>query len=81
VRADYGIDAPGVIRALARDQSANSRAATLANAQLEGVADRVEVLDGDMRTLPFADASFDCAVACLAIHNVAGAEDPRGSLP
>jgi arsenite methyltransferase len=59
----------------ARDQSANSRAATLANAELESVADRVEVLDGDMRTLPFADASFDCAIACLAIHNVAGAED------
>jgi len=31
------------------DQASNSRAATLANAAAEGVAEQVEVLDGDMR--------------------------------
>ena len=56
------------------DQSDNRRTATLANAEAEGVGDRVEVVDGDMRNLPFADASFDAVVSSLAIHNVSGAE-------
>ena len=54
----------------AKDQSDNRRSATLANAEAEGVADRVEVLDGDMRALPFADGSFDVVVSSLAIHNL-----------
>ena len=52
------------------DQSDNRRSATLANAEAEGVGGRVEVVDGDMRELPFADASFDAVVSSLAIHNV-----------
>jgi arsenite methyltransferase len=52
------------------DQGRNSKAATLANAQAEGVADRVEILDGDMRTLPLTDESVDVVVASLAIHNI-----------
>lgn len=52
------------------DQSSNSKAATLANAAAEGVAGRVEVLDGDMRSLPLASASVDAVVASLAIHNI-----------
>ena len=56
------------------DQSDNRRSATLANAEAEGVGDRVEVVDGDMRALPFADASFDAVVSSLAIHNVAESE-------
>ena len=52
------------------DQANNSRDATLHNAELEGVANRVEVRDGDMRNLPFADATFDAAVAHFAIHNI-----------
>ena len=51
-------------------QSDNSREATLRNAALEGVAQRVSVHDGDMRKLPFADRSFDAIVAHFAIHNV-----------
>ena len=57
------------------DQMNNSRDATLANAKAEGVTDRVEVKDGDMRSLPFADASVDAVVSSLAIHNVEGAAD------
>jgi arsenite methyltransferase len=51
-------------------QADNSREATLRNAALEGVADRVSVHDGDMRKMPFADRSFDAALAHFAIHNI-----------
>ena len=44
------------------------------NARLEGVSDRVEVRDGDMRKLPFPDASVDVIVANLAIHNISSRE-------
>jgi SAM-dependent methyltransferase len=52
------------------DQSGNSRDVTLQNASLEGVRDRVDVETGDMRSLPFADRSFDLVVSSLAIHNI-----------
>ena len=62
------------------DQGNNSRGATLENARLEGVADRVEVRDGDMRKLPFADASMDAVVANLAIHNISSREGRREAI-
>jgi SAM-dependent methyltransferase len=52
------------------DLSGNRPEATLENARLEGVADRVEVKDGDARKLPFADGSFDVVVSGLALHNI-----------
>ncbi|MDI3314577.1 MAG: class I SAM-dependent methyltransferase [Mycobacterium sp.] len=52
------------------DQTGNSPSATLANAVLEGVADRVEVHTADMTALPFADGSVDVVVSNLAIHNI-----------
>jgi arsenite methyltransferase len=52
------------------DQSGNRREATLVNAFAEGVADRVELHDGDARQLPFPDASFDAVVSSLVIHNI-----------
>ena len=58
------------------DQGNNSRTATLQNAALEGVAERVELHDGDMRKLPFASGSVDAVVANLAIHNI-GSRDGR----
>ncbi len=57
------------------DQHANSAAATLANADVEGVRDRITVQDGDMRVLPLDDASVDAAVSSLAIHNVSSRRD------
>jgi arsenite methyltransferase len=53
-----------------RDQSGNAREATLQNAALEGVRDRIDVETGDMRALPFADETFDLVVSSLAIHNI-----------
>jgi SAM-dependent methyltransferase len=62
------------------DQGDNSRAATLANAEAEGVAERVEVIDGDMRHMPFEDASFDAVVASLSIHNIYNREERRKAI-
>ena len=59
----------------AGDQSANMPDAALANARVEGVADRVEVKTADMRDLPFADASVDVIVSHWAVHNL---EDETG---
>jgi SAM-dependent methyltransferase len=58
-----------------RDQANNSAAAAQANAEAEGVRDRVEVRDGDMRALPLADASVDVVVSSLAIHNLPASAD------
>lgn len=62
------------------DQKSNSAAATMANARAEGVADQVEVRDGDMRALPLDDASVDVVVSSLAIHNVTGASERRKAI-
>ena len=52
------------------DQTENSQDGTLANAALEGVADRVELHTADMTALPLADGSVDVIVSSLAIHNI-----------
>jgi arsenite methyltransferase len=62
------------------DQDSNSRATTLANARAEGVYDRVEVHNGDMRELPFANNSFDAVVASQAVHNIESREGRRQAI-
>lgn len=52
------------------DQSGNAAKATLRNAELEGVVERVTLQTGDMRKLPFPDGSFDVVLSSLAIHNI-----------
>jgi cyclopropane fatty-acyl-phospholipid synthase-like methyltransferase len=59
------------------DQSGNRPEATLRNAFLEGVGDRVEVRTADMTALPFPDASFDVVVSMSAVHNVGAARVDR----
>ena len=54
----------------AHDQSGNARDVTLANARFEAVVDRIDVETGDMRALPFGEATFDLVVSSLAIHNI-----------
>src|SRR5215470_14105963 len=53
------------------EQSGNSLEQTRRNAELEGVADRVELHTGDMRAMPLSDASVDVVLSSMAIHNIA----------
>ncbi len=62
------------------DQTGNSPEATLANAILENVADRVEVHTADMTALPLPDNSVDIVVSNLAIHNIPGSPGRRRAL-
>jgi arsenite methyltransferase len=53
-----------------KDLSGNSMQATLRNAAIEGVWDRVDVQDGDATALKFPNRSFDVVVSNLCIHNI-----------
>jgi arsenite methyltransferase len=57
------------------DQSGNSLANTERNAVLEGVADRVDVYDGDARELPFRGESFDVVMSNLTLHNIRNTDE------
>ena len=52
------------------DQSGNAESVTRANAVAEGVSSRIELVTGDMQSLPFVDDDFDVIVSSLAIHNI-----------
>lgn len=52
------------------DQSGNTAAAAIGNAQINGVSDRVRFDTGDMTRLPYPDGSFHLVTASLAIHNI-----------
>jgi arsenite methyltransferase len=63
-----------------KDQSGNARDVTLRNASLEGVGDRVTIETGDMRSLPYPDATFDLVVSSLAIHNIRSNADRKRAI-
>ncbi|HEY2749556.1 MAG TPA: class I SAM-dependent methyltransferase [Polyangia bacterium] len=52
------------------DQLGNGPAAARRNLDAEGVRARCALFTGDMRSMPFADGSFDLVVSSLAIHNI-----------
>ena len=60
-----------------KDQSGNARDVTVRNASLEGMSDRVQIETGDMRALPYPDATFDLVVSSLAIHNIPSKADQK----
>jgi SAM-dependent methyltransferase len=64
-----GID---VWKAEAGEQSAD---VARRNAQLEGVADRVDIRDADARQLPFANQTFDVIVSSLMLHHAGDSGD------
>jgi SAM-dependent methyltransferase len=45
------------------------------NAQLEGVADRVEIRNADARSMPFDNETFDVIVSGLMLHHAGGDDD------
>ena len=50
-------------------------AVALQNARAEDVDDRVVVVEGDTRELPFPDASFDVVVSSIALHSLEARDD------
>jgi SAM-dependent methyltransferase len=70
----------GIDRWQAEDQSGNRPEATCENARREGVVDRVEVVTGDMRSLPFPDGHFDAIVSHWAVHNLYAPADRATAL-
>lgn len=64
----------------AEDQSGNTSEATLQNARLEGVSERVEVQTSDMRTLSVDDEAFDVIVSHWAVHNLYDPKDRMTAL-
>lgn len=64
----------------AQDQSANTAAAAIENACIEGVSERVRIDNGDARALPYADGSFDVELSHWVLHNLEKREDRRKAL-
>jgi arsenite methyltransferase len=54
----------------AKDLTGNRPEGTLRNAELEGVADKVEVRSEDATRMTFPDASFDVVLTNVCIHNI-----------
>lgn len=52
------------------DLSKNNKKNTLKNIEIENVADKVDLITGDMREMPFNDDAFDVLVSSFAIHNI-----------
>ena len=62
------------------DQSGNSIEVTRRNAELEGVAGRVQLETADIRDLPFDDAGFDDVLSSLVLHNIHSRGERRRAL-
>lgn len=62
------------------DQTHNAEQHTLRNAEIEGVADRVEVRTADITSLPFGDDSFDVIVSSLVVHNIPNDDGRRKAI-
>lgn len=62
------------------DQANNSLDATLENAKLEDVLERVEVKTADMRQLPFPEHYFDVITSNWTVHNLEAQADRQQAL-
>lgn len=63
-----------------KDQSGNSCQAAMQNARIEGTESKVEIVNSDMRRMPFPDESFDIIVSSLAIHNLKNSDERKKAL-
>ena len=43
---------------------------TWENARIEGVSDKIKIIDGDVTSLPFTDNKFDVVTTSLMLHHV-----------
>jgi len=57
------------------DMANNSLDMTTRNVKLEGVADRVEIRNEDIRKTSFSSNSFDVVLSNLCIHNIANKKE------
>jgi arsenite methyltransferase len=64
----------------AKDQSENSPKGAEENARIENVSDKIEILTGDMRAMPFADHSMDVIMSHWVVHNLPNKADRDQSL-
>jgi arsenite methyltransferase len=64
----------------ATDQSSNTATATMENARIEGVADRITVETADMRNLPYPDSTFDVITSHWVVHNLPSEHDRNQAL-
>jgi ubiquinone/menaquinone biosynthesis C-methylase UbiE len=62
------------------DQAGNSPQATRRNAEIEGVAKRLEITTADARRLPFADAAFDLIGSSWVLHNIIRPKERKKAL-
>jgi arsenite methyltransferase len=63
-----------------QDLADNRSTATIENARIEGVEQRVAVHNGNMMEMPFADGTFDAIVSSNAIHNIYDREGRRKAI-
>ena len=63
-----------------RDQTGNTRAAAEHNAMVEGVSERVDLVNRDARDLPFPAESFDVVLSSLTFNNIHGNEERSKAL-
>jgi arsenite methyltransferase len=56
------------------DLSNNTYDAAMRNAGLEGVKQKVEIINADVQSMPFADNSFDYVLSNLCVHNIKSKE-------
>ena len=54
----------------AKDLTGNRPEGTIRNAELEGVADKIELRSEDATKMTFPDASFDVVLTNVCIHNI-----------
>lgn len=71
----YGIDIWS-----SKDQSRNSKEELLKNAVIEGTENKLEIVNCDMRNMPFQDNYFDVVISSLAIHNIENKDERKKAL-